>query len=937
MALCATASAIQNPSHAERLVTEIGPYLIGIHNQAFKTTPFLRTFRPSPWELVAHKTTSALLAVAKNHNKLKDTVFHHINLALEKWTANGKAIADQSTTKDNSEYGQIGSNTEQSINGGTIRLCASLLGFVSGITEMAFDLTLTERFTILQSLHVIMSNDFMAQIETNLSVIRGSNVEQLESRIWQRVLITYASSERPLGALLLQHSYLKLTASLTAPFALSLKPTGATETLDVLVASNPQQAIKADPSADVNIQTFAQYIIQAMDLLNADTHFLHIGSAWQQRLAFSAKAFGLKAYLYIFSAFREVVSITKLMSWLEGITSDPVQLADDALGQTALKCMVVLARHSPKCAGDSSRLLPQLLVQGKMTNETAMVAADSLAHVLQLLPQDMQISTLYSLGNVLSSGVEPTRIGQRHTFDGTADGFPPDSLRPHWEPNHSSLSFVSSDVDETDSVYGIAIQAVVKIAIRCKDEKIVSLVLAMLLQKLGRASMSMDVKIIEGSAVLGLISSINDLKPLLKIYCKLCQDSVRMEDKELLKAVMAARLTLARGISKSSSLYEVYLTHLLETIVSTTGLFQGEKLPVSGRDFGAEEIEETLRPLAVLASVEPDVQAKFSDPAFVSDLTRDAWFNLVAHNFTIGSSLAQWCAVELEALALHSPSIVDEKRAIARESGIELNTVLKRNLDPDHTTAQRQQLSASFPGREIHMVLFDYAELTFLNAAHLIAVLRARAGTCTRTIEYFCDPKFKSGALSDCLIAIAVAEVRTYLAITKTNRSEKHSAPMLAQQLISMLQACCHRNAKVRQVATLCADMVVDQFPSVLCNKTSLYAMLELLTLMWKSCLDEETQDAEWQSEYVSIKGNVTIQLSDDFEARKSTLVTLLTNCRRWVTSVVDSMPLDIKGLLQTYLSEFDDIGAYGHVALGRSFAVEMACLTPKNDLRIGK
>lgn len=39
----------------------------------------------------------------------------------------------------------------------------------------------------------------------------------------------------------------------------------------------------------------------------------------------------------------------------------------------------------------------------------------------------------------------------------------------------------------------------------------------------------------------------------------------------------------------------------------------------------------------------------------------------------------------------------------------------------------------------------------------------------------------------------------------------------------------------------------------------------------------------------------------------------------------------------QTYLSEYDDDGVYGHIALGRSFALEMGSLIPSTDPKLGE
>jgi phosphatidylinositol 4-kinase len=50
----------------------------------------------------------------------------------------------------------------------------------------------------------------------------------------------------------------------------------------------------------------------------------------------------------------------------------------------------------------------------------------------------------------------------------------------------------------------------------------------------------------------------------------------------------------------------------------------------------------------------------------------------------------------------------------------------------------------------------------------------------------------------------------------------------------------------------------------------------------------------------------------------------------------LDTAPLDVKGLLQTYLSEFDDEASFGHMSLGRSFALEMGSVIPSTDQRLG-
>lgn len=166
--------------------------------------------------------------------------------------------------------------------------------------------------------------------------------------------------------------------------------------------------------------------------------------------------------------------------------------------------------------------------------------------------------------------------------------------------------------------------------------------------------------------------------------------------------------------------------------------------------------------------------------------------------------------------------------------------------------------------------------------------------------------------------------------------NDAFAASYISRQLAKIFSGCCHRSEKVQDVAISSADLIVSWTPSALCQKAALFALLELLTLMWSSCLEAEIDEYEWSSEFTSARGKITVQLSDDSAFRKRTLNRFYAESKKWVTAVMGIAPLDVKGLLQTYLSEYDDTGAYGHVSLGRSFALDMGVMIPPLDQRLG-
>jgi phosphatidylinositol 4-kinase len=270
------------------------------------------------------------------------------------------------------------------------------------------------------------------------------------------------------------------------------------------------------------------------------------------------------------------------------------------------------------------------------------------------------------------------------------------------------------------------------------------------------------------------------------------------------------------------------------------------------------------------------------------------------------------------------------------ESDVELNTVLRRGVGPQRVMEQKRALISELPGRDSDIKRMDYPRAVFLNAVLLVESLRASSGASTKILDYFLDPALATPEMVVCMNAVAEKVVTCYLSLTLSGEHDDFSAPYLSKQLAEFLVSCCHRIERVQSIATLCADKIIRECPSALCEKHSLFALLEILTVMWSSCLQGELDEFEWKSSLVSPMGIVKVELPDNYALRKATLDRFHAKARAWVIAVLNIAPLDIKGLLQTYLSEYDDDGDYGHISIGRSFALEMGSIIPQSDPRLG-
>lgn len=351
-------------------------------------------------------------------------------------------------------------------------------------------------------------------------------------------------------------------------------------------------------------------------------------------------------------------------------------------------------------------------------------------------------------------------------------------------------------------------------------------------------------------------------------------------------------------------------------------------------ELAAREISHLLKPLAIFLSNHSLALDDATDDDTHS-LLRDAWFNIVVHGFTLTTDRGRQHLDTLRIMAVHSPPLVLENRGEQDESDIELNPILRRGESSDRESLHKKHLTELLPSRSGEIRGLSYRKVIFLQAACLIESLRGDAGDCTKALSYFLEPSMRRGDVSRTMDGIMNAVVDRYLRKTLTAANPAFSAQYAALQLAKIFCSCCHRIERVQQAAFNCADRIIREIPSALCQRSSVFALLDLLTLMWSSCLEAEIDRYEPRSTFRSPRGNVTVELSDDYQFRHRTLECLHAKAKSWLLDAVDIAPADVKGLLQTYLSEFDDEGAYGHMALGRSFAVQIGSAIPSTDQRL--
>lgn len=503
--------------------------MLEAHVQVFVPSPFFRKIDPSPTEALAFHVTGALLALGINYTDLEETVsdaiWGFVNACAR---ATESILSPQAGDPDNPHL-------EDAVRTATVAV--ALLGFLDAASAQTQFWKAGGRLGLIQKISQLLSNRFLVAVETSLSTIRNSHNQDRDVKEWKRHLRQYSLSGRPLGAMLLQRSFMWLVVSSTSLMVADVSLLKKTHVLDLLVAKGsklqPQQGAEADIHS---IELYATLTAEQMSYIEDGADFARLGSPSQQKLAFAVKSAAMVSFLNCSLLNEDAADSDILMGWLQETLEDPIQMADETLASVVLRSLALICQITPAFSSTVSRLLPRFLVQTNPRADSIRVAAESLAFVLKMLSKDAVISTLYSLGNVLSPGPEGA-IANGQANGGAVDE---SGMTPVYGGRHSTGSSISLQMngeEDTALVSGNVVQAICGVAKGFDDEKITALAQSMLLQKLDKGDTNVDAEIIAGAATLALHGGQLEFRSLLKLYGRMCHVGVAGNRSQLLSSV----------------------------------------------------------------------------------------------------------------------------------------------------------------------------------------------------------------------------------------------------------------------------------------------------------------------------------------------------------------------------------------------------------------
>jgi len=503
---------------------------------------------------------------------------------------------------------------------------------------------------------------------------------------------------------------------------------------------------------------------------------------------------------------------------------------------------------------------------GMELSPTICAASTCLAICIELSSNDDAISsTLYSLLGVLShSGttVGPGAMSVRSMplnqhVSGSGDNYARSLLG----------GSASKRTDEQRQLVATtAVEVVSRLALDTGREDIIHLAISMLLQRLRGVDPVTESAIVTNLIPLTLAGSNADLVEVYRALSQISRSSHPEDPRTSSNAVLAAQTTLAKGLGSRLDGAEGYLTELLTLFADkgTQTQLVAMQADVRERDRSKlanlrEDSEKRVRdmtaglaalliPISELLSHDDYNPQENASPECVA-LFRNLWLLCVVFGLSGKSGRQQLSEHEASALAIiakKTPPLVPENANDFVGSELEYNTVLRKDFASSIHNRMRQTVTDLLPSQKFVSDIRNMTtpQLTLVVAIHDLEQTRTLNSHPSVMLWYFANDSInKSVPVVGCLSGVANKLSVVFLKELSRQAVDHRMPEAVSEEVRKILVACTHRMRKVREVALSYASQIIETFSALMCDRKVVFTLLEILTLMRRSCEMQYTDE----------------------------------------------------------------------------------------------
>lgn len=610
------------------------------------------------------------------------------------------------------------------------------------------------------------------------------------------------------------------------------------------------------------------------------------------------------------------------------------------------------------------RLFPVLVSSQHVTTSQVAKITEIFTLGLQPLNEDAVVSTVYSLNNLLTVGDDgaPLQVvRERKLTMGTITGDHPlrelnrdragtsDTMQAIHNIN-TKMALTTAETHQADDaaaatfhhmLFRNCVTAAICIASHYGDQTITALTITVLTQKVFVISEELDAIIVDLLADLVTDITVTEYAILLKFYKLTYSQSKKKDNACLMKSVCDARVRISKHMlleKSDTELYRYTLMSLLEGITACGEVGQSDHhRPEREISHSAEEIAAYLPSLAALLPSPGTKALQFEEDEVLIRSFRDIWFNMIIHGFRYDSELLRENYDSLLTIAYSSPALASEFPSSNKEVSLDMNAVLRRDSSSTIHKQQKQTINQYLSTNPVQARTLSTPKIMFLATTSLLETLRCEAGDCSKILWYYCDPSLFSSNIDKYVEAMNYDLIRKYTSLAQAGSSRLFGSQAIAQQLTDLILCLSHRNTQLQNSAFHSCDIIIRAIPSALCRHRSLYTLLDLLTTLFDSVVDCETNKFQPHYQFILKHSETKVLIPDSALWRKTTLSRLHATARGWVKIILDKANEDTKILLQSYISDLTQFSRSSTVEYGVSFAMEMAGSISLADKELSK
>ncbi|KAG6376278.1 hypothetical protein JVT61DRAFT_2256 [Boletus reticuloceps] len=629
------------------------------------------------------------------------------------------------------------------------------------------------------------------------------------------------------------------------------------------------------------------------------------------------------------------------------LLSDKTSIMDNLVQEAALKAMTVLVQSFPEIAKELVHHLRRFVTSPlpifefafnteKRSQPPLTAAAKCFGLCVKLAPgEDSIMSNMYSLLNYIaatSQEIFESSSQQQQLLHNPLYTLPLSS-------SADQLAFQSEDVglrgrsEEEKRLIGITtISIVTRLALEFDKEEVTKLTISMLLQRLRTAEPTVEAAIAYNLVDLALVAPEDAFVDIIRAFSSINRAANPEDPRFSNNMVLAAQTRLAREIDRRPDLYDAFLEELL-SLFSDKGVAI-QNTAAAGHNGKTEEMIEQLASLLLPIEAlldHADFAPHLRATSELTNLFRNMWFLCVLFRFTTPGeeerekSAMTWLLPALARIAMKTPCLVLENVSDA-VSDLEYRTVVRHEYAHLVLAKHRTYLSRRISSSTSDLRSLTTGQVIFLLTMHDIETMRSAAGLPSSLVSYFTNPSLnKQNGLNVCMDAVADNVIRGCSADLNAQAADQALPYHLSSELCNLLVASTHRIARAREVASRYLNRLITSFPSLMCDSTLVYAILECLTLLRRACENEYLDEYNPIYEFHSERTGIRLQLTDDYSVRNDILQQLQRHASTWFELALSRAPIELQSTLQKYLAATQSLVGSDTSELGASMAEKFA------------